>query len=209
MKEEDLWLCPIEDRRRIDSSREGMFEGLSIGNYLLLVDYTGRLFREGKASISADLARILERIGISAGCWQLATRTLDHPQQAHWRKSDARQTRTLTGPLTKRRARRMLRRSHDPQEKARLSAGGPRACRSARQSRPGRPTPRGVVPTVRGSAQRCSGLAPHRGPRRRRRKGKVFRGRIAGRSRASSKGCGARSGQSPYGPRPRVRTSSA
>ena len=44
--EEDLWLCPIEDRRRIDSSREGMFEGLSIGNYLLLVDYTGRLFRE-------------------------------------------------------------------------------------------------------------------------------------------------------------------
>ena len=36
--EEALWLCPIEDRRRLDSSREGMFEGLSIGNYLLLVD---------------------------------------------------------------------------------------------------------------------------------------------------------------------------
>jgi hypothetical protein len=69
--EEDLWVCPIEDRRRINSSREGMFEGLSIGNYLLLVDCTGRLFREGKARISAELAGILERIGISAECWQL------------------------------------------------------------------------------------------------------------------------------------------
>ena len=68
--EEDLWLCPIEDRRRIDSSREGMFEGLSIGNYLRLVDYTGRLFREGKARISDDLAGILDRIGSSAEGWQ-------------------------------------------------------------------------------------------------------------------------------------------
>jgi hypothetical protein len=68
--EEDLWLCPIEDRRRIDSSREGMFEGLSIGNYLRLVDYTGRLFREGKARISYDLAGILDRIGSSAEGWQ-------------------------------------------------------------------------------------------------------------------------------------------
>ena len=68
--EEKLWLCPIEDRRRLGSSREGMFEGLSIGNYLLLVDYTGRLFREGKARISAELASILDRIGSSAECWQ-------------------------------------------------------------------------------------------------------------------------------------------
>jgi hypothetical protein len=50
--EESLWLCPIEDRRRLDSSREGMVEGFSLGNYLLLVNYTGRLFREGKATIS-------------------------------------------------------------------------------------------------------------------------------------------------------------
>jgi hypothetical protein len=28
--EESLWLCPIEDRRQLDSSREGMFDGLSI-----------------------------------------------------------------------------------------------------------------------------------------------------------------------------------
>ena len=46
--EESLWLCPIEDRRRLDSCREGMLEGFSLGSYFLLVDYTGRLFREGK-----------------------------------------------------------------------------------------------------------------------------------------------------------------
>ena len=50
--EESLWLCPIEDRRGVDSLREGMIEGFSLGNYLLLVDYTGRLFREGKATIA-------------------------------------------------------------------------------------------------------------------------------------------------------------
>ena len=53
--EESHWLCPIEDRRRLDSSREGMIDGFSLGSYLLLVDYTGRLFREGKATISVEL----------------------------------------------------------------------------------------------------------------------------------------------------------
>jgi hypothetical protein len=57
--EESLWLCPIEDRRQLDSCREGMMEGFSLGSYFLLVDYTGRLFRQGKAAISADLAGIL------------------------------------------------------------------------------------------------------------------------------------------------------
>ena len=46
--EESHWLCPIEDRRRLDSAREGMIEGFSLGNYLLLVDHSARLFREGK-----------------------------------------------------------------------------------------------------------------------------------------------------------------
>ena len=64
--EEALWLCPIEDRRRLDSAREGMLEGFSLGNYLLLVDYTGRFFREGKAEITGDLAEILDRLGSSA-----------------------------------------------------------------------------------------------------------------------------------------------
>ena len=32
--EETIWLCPIEDRRALDSSREGMLEGFSLGSYL-------------------------------------------------------------------------------------------------------------------------------------------------------------------------------
>jgi len=68
--EDSLWLCPIEDRRGVDSLREGMIEGFSLGNYLLLVDYTGRLFREGKARISHEVAEILARIGSSADRWQ-------------------------------------------------------------------------------------------------------------------------------------------
>ena len=71
-----LWLCPIEDRRRLDSPREGMLEGFSLGNYLLLVDYTGRLFRDGKAVISAELGAILERLGSSAENWQARLRKL-------------------------------------------------------------------------------------------------------------------------------------
>ena len=67
--EEPLWLCPIEDRRTIDSRREGMIEGLSLGGYLLLVDYTGRLFRTGKAVISAELSHIFERLGSTADSW--------------------------------------------------------------------------------------------------------------------------------------------
>ena len=48
-----------------------MFVGFSLGSYLLLVDYTGRLFREGKTAISADLAGIFERLGSNAKSWQL------------------------------------------------------------------------------------------------------------------------------------------
>ena len=46
-----------------------MLEGFSLGNYLLLVDYTGRLFRTGKPTISRELSGILERIGSSAESW--------------------------------------------------------------------------------------------------------------------------------------------
>ncbi len=67
--EEPISLCPIEDRRKLDSARERMLEGFSLGSYLLLVDYTGRLFRDGKAVISAELAGILERLGSSAESW--------------------------------------------------------------------------------------------------------------------------------------------
>ncbi|MGZ3387373.1 MAG: hypothetical protein ACXVB5_21020 [Isosphaeraceae bacterium] len=68
--EEGLWLCPVEDRRRLQSSREGMIEGFSLGNYVLLVEYTGRLFREGKAVVSGELAGVFERLGSNAENWQ-------------------------------------------------------------------------------------------------------------------------------------------
>ncbi|MDR3635980.1 MAG: hypothetical protein P4L84_19415 [Isosphaeraceae bacterium] len=68
--EEGLWLCPIEDRRGLDSAREGMLAGVTLGNYLLLVDYTGRLFREGKAAISGELSGVFARLGSSAESWQ-------------------------------------------------------------------------------------------------------------------------------------------
>ena len=74
--EESLWLCPIEDRRELDSPREGMIPGFSLGSYVMLVDYTGRLFREGKASISAGLAGVFERLGYSAQSWQIQIKKL-------------------------------------------------------------------------------------------------------------------------------------
>ena len=68
--EDSDWLCPIEDRRRLDSAREGMIEGFSLGNHFKLVDYTGRLFREAKVTISREVAEIRERIGTTAETWQ-------------------------------------------------------------------------------------------------------------------------------------------
>ena len=68
--EESIWLCPIEDRHKVDSRREGMLEGFPLGSYLVLLDYTGRLFRDGRAAISAELAGILERLGSSADSWR-------------------------------------------------------------------------------------------------------------------------------------------
>jgi len=47
-----------------------MVEGFSLGNYLLLLEYTGRLFREGEAVVSAELAGTLERLGSNAENWQ-------------------------------------------------------------------------------------------------------------------------------------------
>jgi hypothetical protein len=68
--EEAHWLCPIEDRRRLDSSREGMIDGFSLDNYLLLVDYSARFFREGKTALSREVAEILDRLGNSDNGWQ-------------------------------------------------------------------------------------------------------------------------------------------
>lgn len=67
--EQDHWLCPLDDRRRRDARREGMLEGFSLGSYLLLVDYTSRLFRQGKARLGSGVAEIIDRLGSSAPQW--------------------------------------------------------------------------------------------------------------------------------------------
>ena len=68
--EESLWLAPIEDRRGLDSHRVGMIQGFPLGSYVKLVEYTGRLFRHGKASIPAELAGIFQRLGFTGESWQ-------------------------------------------------------------------------------------------------------------------------------------------
>jgi len=74
--EEELWLVPIEDRRGLGSQREGMLDGFTLGNYLMLVEYTGRLYRDGRASISEGLVDIFDRIGGTADVWQTRLETL-------------------------------------------------------------------------------------------------------------------------------------
>lgn len=68
--EEGCWLTPIEDRRGQDSTREGMMPTFGLGSYLLLVDHTSRLLREGKASVSRGVAEIFTRLGTNAETWR-------------------------------------------------------------------------------------------------------------------------------------------
>jgi REP element-mobilizing transposase RayT len=72
--EEKHWLVPLEDRRQRSGSgaagvREGMLDSFSLGSYLLLVEYTGRLFRNGKARISEGAQEVLDRLGTSVEYW--------------------------------------------------------------------------------------------------------------------------------------------
>jgi len=82
--EQDHWLCPLDDRRVFGNAevagkrgnsgkdiaaREGMLDGFSLGSYLLLVDYTSRLCRSGKARVSREVAGIFDRLGTSAELW--------------------------------------------------------------------------------------------------------------------------------------------
>ena len=71
-RDEEHWLCPIQDRtdNQGDARREGMVKGFSLGSYLLLVDYSGRLFRRGKGRISRELASVFTRLGIDGARWE-------------------------------------------------------------------------------------------------------------------------------------------
>jgi len=76
--EDSRWLCPIEDRRLLDSLREGVLAGFSLCNYLLLADYTGCLFRDGKAAVSCQVAGILDWLGTTAETWQARLEKFPH-----------------------------------------------------------------------------------------------------------------------------------
>jgi hypothetical protein len=67
--EDSLWLVPIEDRQRQGSLRKGIVEGFTLGQYLLLVDYTSRVVRKGKAVVQSELEGIFERLQSSAEIW--------------------------------------------------------------------------------------------------------------------------------------------
>ena len=72
--EQDHWLIPFENRRghistSSKSCREGMLDTFSLGSYLLLVDYTGRLFRNGKARMNSAVKDVFDRLGTSSEFW--------------------------------------------------------------------------------------------------------------------------------------------
>jgi REP element-mobilizing transposase RayT len=72
----DHWLCPLGDERGRGAVRVGVLEGLSLGSYLQLVDWTSRLVRNGKARVSAQVASILDRLGTSPEVWQMTLQKL-------------------------------------------------------------------------------------------------------------------------------------
>jgi hypothetical protein len=53
-----------------------MTEGLSLGSYLLLVDDTGRVFHQGKATISREMAGPFDRLGTTAETWRARRKEL-------------------------------------------------------------------------------------------------------------------------------------
>jgi hypothetical protein len=79
--EEEHWLCPIEDRRRLGSRREGQVGGFSPGNYLLLDDFTARLHRDRKRALSRDVAKILDRLDSTVDQWHAR---LEKLRQGHF-----------------------------------------------------------------------------------------------------------------------------
>jgi REP element-mobilizing transposase RayT len=69
--EQGHWLFPIEDRRDPNGNGlAGMLHGISLSGYVQLVDWSSRLIRPGKVSLSAHVPDILTRLRIDAGSWK-------------------------------------------------------------------------------------------------------------------------------------------
>lgn len=74
--EDGLWLLPVENRLGIDSPRKGMIEGFTLAGYLLLLDYSSRLLRPGKATVDREAPEILNRLGCDSETWRIRLQKL-------------------------------------------------------------------------------------------------------------------------------------
>jgi hypothetical protein len=74
-----LWLCPIEDRRELegDAARAGLLAGLTLPQYLEVLDDTARMQRDGKAQLGAATAGILQRLCTTVAQWTAAIASLN------------------------------------------------------------------------------------------------------------------------------------
>ena len=52
-----------------EQPREGMLPGHSLASYLELLDYTSRLYREGKSSVPQDAPAMLIRLEMTPEVW--------------------------------------------------------------------------------------------------------------------------------------------
>ncbi|MDB5388891.1 MAG: hypothetical protein JWM11_4537 [Planctomycetaceae bacterium] len=69
--EKGHWLFPSEDRRDPQGNGlAGILHGISLTGYLQLLDWSSRLIRPGKQSLSASVPDILTRLQIDAEGWK-------------------------------------------------------------------------------------------------------------------------------------------
>ena len=68
--EDNIWLCPFAEGTHSRNGFGGMLAGFSLANYLLLLDQTSRLVRDGKKHMSQSAASLLERLGTTGEVWQ-------------------------------------------------------------------------------------------------------------------------------------------
>ncbi len=67
--EDSCWLMPIENTCKHDR-RQGIVEDFTLGNYLLLIDYSSRRERDGKASLAQEVKPIFERLRVKSDVWE-------------------------------------------------------------------------------------------------------------------------------------------
>ncbi|MDB5384530.1 MAG: hypothetical protein JWM11_176 [Planctomycetaceae bacterium] len=65
------WLFPIQDRRDPQGNGlAGILHGISLTGYLQLLDWSSRLIRPGKLTVSDDVPDILTRLQIDSESWK-------------------------------------------------------------------------------------------------------------------------------------------